>query len=103
MFAGLKRHIDTCHTPELMCPHTAAIDDKVCLNGTGFFTAVALPADTGNLSVRLLNSCDFHAFKYLCTVLFRSFGQRQCNVGRVPLTIFFKIDAPVTSSTFKCG
>ena len=86
MFAGLKRNIRAQHLAHIMAPHSGAVYDRV----TGYVTLTAVFPDPVNASDAppiARNASDGHPFLHLRATLARAFGQCQCNIAGVTLTI----------------
>ena len=88
----MKRHIDPCHAPNLMTPHSGTIYDHIA----GNMAALAIfgnPIHTSDAQSSARDRSDFHAFPNNGSALTCTFGKRQRDIGWIALTILVKVNS----------
>ena len=97
VFARLQWHVNARHTANLVTPHTATVHDHVCLN-VASVAVIICPVDTSYNPAFFDNISDFNTFLDQRPTLARTFGQCQCDVAWIALSVQRQIDRAFDTS-----
>ncbi len=86
----MQRHVDTGHAPDLVTPHSGAVDDVV--SGDMALIAAALPVYPGGAIAGFGDARDLDLLHHFGTALAGPFGQRQRDIGGIALAVFRQPD-----------